>query len=552
MQRVCRIPRIDPIFRGGFTGMKRITHTMLLAGGLLPLLAGATFLSAQDTTPPSKIAPASFPRIATIDERFQSYNIEMVEVTGGRFWKPYASKSDLTFANAKPSSSNQPAGMDPGMYQYRKPIDLSNTRLRKLAAALGPAYLRVSGTWANTTYFHNSDDPAPIAPPKGFNGVLTRKQWKGVVDFSHAANAEIVTSFAISAGTRDITGAWTPEQAHQIAAYTQSIGGRIAAAEFFNEPNIAAMGGAPRGYDAAAYGRDVAVFQAFARKELPDMLFLGPGSAGEGTRMIPASMSMLSSEALLTATGPVFDAVSYHSYGGVSSRCAAFGAEATTSASAALSDEWLARPEKIETFYAGLRDHFEPGKPLWLTETAQTACGGDRWASTFLDSFRYLNQLGTLAKRGVQVHMHNTLAACDYGLLDETTYQPRPNYWAALLWHQLMGASVLDPGVSPATSLHIYAQCLRNHPGGVSILVINADTTQKQWLEFQGKSERYTLTAQNLQDTNVQLNGTVLKLGNEDALPELKGITTRSGIVEFTPASITFLALPKAHNAICQ
>ena len=39
------------------------------------------------------IAPARMARVATIDARFQSYNIEMVEVTGGRFWKPYASSA---------------------------------------------------------------------------------------------------------------------------------------------------------------------------------------------------------------------------------------------------------------------------------------------------------------------------------------------------------------------------------------------------------------------------------------------------------------------------
>ena len=42
--------------------------------------------------------------------------------------------------------------MNPDLYEYRPPIDLTNARLRKLAAALGPAYVRVSGTWANTTY----------------------------------------------------------------------------------------------------------------------------------------------------------------------------------------------------------------------------------------------------------------------------------------------------------------------------------------------------------------------------------------------------------------
>jgi hypothetical protein len=38
---------------------------------------------------PGRIDPASMRRIGTVDERFQSYNIEMVEVIGGRFWKPY-------------------------------------------------------------------------------------------------------------------------------------------------------------------------------------------------------------------------------------------------------------------------------------------------------------------------------------------------------------------------------------------------------------------------------------------------------------------------------
>jgi heparanase 1 len=29
------------------------------------------------------------PRVGTVDERHQSFNIEMVEVTGGRFWAAY-------------------------------------------------------------------------------------------------------------------------------------------------------------------------------------------------------------------------------------------------------------------------------------------------------------------------------------------------------------------------------------------------------------------------------------------------------------------------------
>jgi hypothetical protein len=189
---------------------------------------------------------------------------------------------------------------------------------------------------------------------------------------------------------------------------------------------------------------------------------------------------------------------------------------------------------------------------MWLTETAQTACGGDRWASTFLDSFRYLNQLGSLAKLGVQAHMHNTLASSDYGLLDEKTYEPRPNYWAALLWAKLMGSTVLDAGPSPATSLHLYAQCMKGTPGGVTLLAINADKTAPQTLSIPKGAERYTLTSADLMSQTVQLNGAELKLGSGDALPRIKGEATKAGDVSFAPTSITFVAFPKAGNESCK
>lgn len=495
---------------------------------------------------PKPMNPSAMPKIGSVDERYQSYNIEMVEVTGGRFWKPYASK-----AAAAAPSGNQPTGMDPSLYEYRAPIDLANPRLRRLAAALGPAYLRVSGTWANTTFFQDSAGPMPATPPQGFKAVLTREQWKGVIDFSRATNSELVTSFSIGPGTRDKDGVWTPDQARQILAYTKSIGGSIAAAEFMNEPNFATMGGAPKGYDAAAYGRDFKVFHDFAKQDAPGMVILGPGGVGEGTSLVPAGMQILSSASLLTAAGPGIDVFSYHSYGGVSSRCGAAGQSATTTADAALSAEWLSRPASIEEFYAAIRDKYVPGKAIWLTETAQTACGGDRWAATFLDSFRYLNQLGLLAKLGVRVHMHNTLAASDYGLLDEKTYEPRPNYWSALLWRKLMGTTVLDPGASPASSLHLYAQCLRDHPGGVALLAINADRTSTQSVEVPDPSERYTMTAPDLMGKVVALNDTDLQLGADDSLPQLTGVETAKGAVTFAPLSITFLAMPWAHNASC-
>jgi hypothetical protein len=490
------------------------------------------------------------PRVGTVDERFQSYNIEAVEVTGGRFWKPYGS-AGASNAGAQPAANTSP-GMDPSLYEYRAPIDLSNPRLRKLAAALGPAYVRVSGTWMNSTYFQDSDDPVPPKPPAGFNSVLTREEWKGVIDFARAVNARIVTSFAVSPGTRDAAGVWTPKVAQAWMAYTKSARGSIAAAEFMNEPTFAEVGGAPKGYDAQAFARDFVVFQGWAKANLPEMRILGPGGVGEGTPLAPPFMHLLTSEAILKATGPVFEIFSYHSYGAVSGRCAAMGTAMGTSKEAALSVDWLSRGASAEAFYAALRDRYEPGKPMWNSETGQAACGGDRWASTFLDTFRYLNQLGSLARLGVQVQMHNTLNASDYGLLDEKTLEPRPDYWAALLWRRLMGTTVLDPGPSRSANLHLYAHCLRNQTGGVALLAINADKDAEQTLHLPLGAERYTLTAANLTDSTVDLNGKRLELGPGDALPVLRGAAVHSETVTLAPASITFLAFNRAGNAGCK
>ncbi len=229
-------------------------------------------------------------------------------------------------------------------------------------------------------------------------------------------NGELVTSFATSVGTRNAEGVWSPEEASAWFAYTKSVGGRIAAAEFMNEPTYAAMGGAPKGYNAADYGRDIAVFGPWLKQNSPGTIFLGPGSVGEGPFAI-AMGGMLSSEHLLRATGPVFDVFSYHLYAAASERCASMGEKVQTTAAAALSEEWLSRPGKINEYYTSLRDRFESGKPLWITETADAACGGNPWASTFLDTFRYLIEHASLARRGVKVIMHNTLASSDYGLL---------------------------------------------------------------------------------------------------------------------------------------
>ena len=349
----------------------------------------------------------------------------------------------------------------------------------------------------------------PATPPGGFRAVLSRERWKGVIDFAHAASAEIVTSMATSPGVRDAAGRWQSDQARRLFAYTRSVGGRIAAAEFMNEPTLAAMGGAPEGYDAAAYGRDFKAFVAFIRASEPDVMVLGPGSIGEtNSHAVQRRFHQLRGTCLQhpAPASTLFPIIT-------TARLATMlGIPGQTTPEAALSEAWLASTDKTLAYLP-----IAQGRVCtWQADVARPKPPRQLAAAipglpTFLDTFRYLDQLGRLAKAGVQMVAHNTLAASDYGLLDEKTLRPRPNYWAALLWRRLMGTIVLDAGVHQG--MHLYAHCRRGARRAVTLLAINTDRTTAATLRLPVASERYTLSADDLQSAEVKLNGTALELG---------------------------------------
>jgi heparanase 1 len=118
------------------------THPSLVLVGVVAVATAAVILDSPDrVVAQAPVTCSRLPRIATVDERFQSYKVEMAEVIGGDFWKPY-DRGKPTTANsvvhrASPSTSGAPpqqVGQDPTMFRARPPINLSNPRPRKLAA----------------------------------------------------------------------------------------------------------------------------------------------------------------------------------------------------------------------------------------------------------------------------------------------------------------------------------------------------------------------------------------------------------------------------------
>lgn len=462
--------------------------------------------------------------IGKVDERYQSFNIEMCEIIGGDFWIPY----NLIDSVRKTTNKK---GIDALKWKI-EPINLYEKKLRNLATALGPTYVRVSGTWANALYFQNNDEPKLTTVPKGFKNILTRQQWKGVVDFCKAVDGKLVSSFPISDGMRDEKGVWQPNQVKSILDYTKQIGGEISAAEFFNEPSHASHGDAPKGYNGENFASEFALFKDFISKDSPNMKIIGPGSTAEN--ILPSGLDLSVDKLLSPTPKPSFEVFSYHYYGTVSKRCA--GGQKPENA---LNAEWLSRTEKCLDFYEKARDKYVPNAPIWVTETAESACGGNPWAAQYLDSFRYVEQLGRLAKRGVQVVMHNTLARSEYALLDHDTHNPRPNYWAALLWNKLMGTEVYN-ALSVESGVDVFVHNLKGKKKGKTVLIVNTNDKASSMI-IPSSAKQFTLTAEELLTKKVKLNGEELRLNN-DELPTISGRSIKKGNIELPAHSIMFLA----------
>src|SRR5574340_790138 len=105
--------------------MPRLMRPAELGAILAALSLGAVSAHAQAPRAASvAVTPRTMPRIATVDPRYESYNVEIAEIIGGSFWKPYTPAS-IAALKAKvgapppagPVMGN--VGQDTSMYQRR-------------------------------------------------------------------------------------------------------------------------------------------------------------------------------------------------------------------------------------------------------------------------------------------------------------------------------------------------------------------------------------------------------------------------------------------------
>lgn len=489
--------------------------------------------------------------IRTVNDKLMSYNVEFTEVTGGTFWKEYTPEQ-IAGTEKFGVGGKDIQSAHASLMQVYPPIDLYNEKLRKLASEFGPVWVRVSGTWATKTYY---DFEGTGVTPEGYQNRLTKEQWIGVLDFVKAIGAKLLISVANCEGLHKASEPWNPSQAEKIFALSKEYGVAIDAVEFTNEPNMLDITGFPTGYTAADFARDQDIFHKWVRENYPGTLIVGPCSTvstigdtekegnSKGTGGIAeVSGNVATTDELMEGTTEPLDVYSYHYYNGVSERLEMLMPLAHWDADKVLTEQYLAVAPSCAKDNTPSRDKHCPGGEMWVTESGDAGGGGDTWASTYVDVFRTLNELGTFATITDGVIFHNTLASSDYGFLKHGTFEPRPNYFAVLLWNRIMGTTVYNTEEEIREGAHVFAHSRKDGKDGVAYLVINNSETETTTVELPKSAEVYKLTADTLRATTMRLNGKELVLGANNELPDMSP-AVMEGTLTLEPATMAFVVM---------
>ncbi|XP_061656653.1 heparanase isoform X2 [Syngnathoides biaculeatus] len=207
-----------------------------------------------------------------------------------------------------------------------------------------------------------------------------------------------------------------------------------------------------------------------------------------------------------------------------------------------------------------------PGKPVWLGETSSAYGGGAAGLSdTFAAGFMWLDKLGVAAKGGVSVVMRQVLVGSGaYHLLDERL-DPLPDFWLTLIHKRVVGRGVLSASAFSARTrsgrVRLYLHCAAApRRGAVTLVAINlderpADVGVPRRLAS-GDVDAFVLRSDRrgragLLSRRVTLNGVVVEMSGS-TLPQLVGRRTpASGGLALPAYSLGFFVFTDARRRAC-
>ena len=472
--------------------------------------------------------------IAQVSPNYLSFSIDASQVTGGKWWNPSAQ------------------GKEMGSGTVHAPLyDFNRPHLDLLTAALSPAYLRIGGSESDKVYYDlQASGVTPPAPPKGYQSVLTRAEWDALNAFAKRNHLDVVFTLNAGPGTRQTGPAWNSTNAQELITYAKQQNQPIKAWELGNELNIFwFVHGFPAQVSTGQYHQDLQAARDLIAQQMPDARLGGQGSAIWPVLGEPLSVFYGFLPGYLKESGSLVDQISWHYYPQQSRR--------GPIASRRASPSRLLDPKNLDE--AGVwadrmrvwRDAYAPGKPIWLGETGNAQFGGEPGLSdVYLGGLWWLDELGLVAKKGTSVVVRQTLSGSNYGMIDDTTLDPRPDYWNSLLWKHLMGQQVYDVRVSGTNSLKLraYAQSAPSADGWITLLLVNIDPERDAAIQLHGAGTRparvYAVTSPDIFGQVVRINGKDVQIGADGALPDLTAMAqsiSLDGPLTLHPLSYTFV-----------
>ncbi|CAI9767685.1 unnamed protein product [Fraxinus pennsylvanica] len=471
-------------------------------------------------------------------------------------------------------------------------LDLSHPFLANAIQAFKNLRLRLGGSLQDQVLYEVGNLKTPckqFGKDKsglfGFSmGCLHMKRWDELNNLFKMTGAVVTFGLNALRGRHHVRrgswkGDWDSSNAHDFINYTISKGYRIDSWEFGNELSGKGIGAS---VGVEQYGKDLvhlnSIIDELYTNFQPKPALLAPGGFYDKSWF----------EQLLEVSGPrVVNALTHHIYN--------LGpGNDHNLINKILDPDHL---NKISATFRNLSLSIQMNGPwasAWVGESGGAYnSGGPHVSDTFVDSFWYLDQLGMAAKYDTKVYCRQTLIGGNYGLLNASTFIPNPDYYSALLWHQLMGKGVLDVLSHGSPYLRTYAHCSKER-AGVTLLLINLsnqttfnvdvkctsntelhlkesiDTRKKSfthslkrsisWVGDKASEERFfreeyhlTPEAENLQSTTMLLNGQALQLTERGDVPSLSPVRRDiNSPINIAPLSIKFIVFPNFNTPGCK
>ncbi|XP_029371479.1 heparanase isoform X2 [Echeneis naucrates] len=464
---------------------------------------------------------------------------------------------------------------------------LSSPKIRTLAGALSPAFLRFGGTRQDFMVF----SPQSSLQDSRFSAVAScedldlppglekhlKEDWtlqqvvllqedlqrkyrrlkftESTVDLLHAfANCSgLDLIFGLNALLRSADHSWNSSNANVLLRYCESRNYRMSW-ELGNEPNSFEKKAGVR-VDGYQLGLD---FTRLREMMSQSKLYRDAGLYGPDVGQ-PHGHRIDIMQGFLKSGADAIDAFTWHHY-------YVNGRDTTL--------EDFLDPDILDSLTLKTRDVLEkvdlvsPGKAVWLGETSSAYGGGAVGLSdTFVAGFMWLDKLGLGARLGLDVVMRQVLVGSGSYHLVDNNLDPLPDYWLSLLYKQLVGPEVLRVETRSGSNrrVRLYLHCShtqRYRPGSVTLVSMNLSGRSVRIsipvLVSSSSVDVFVLQSdapgkEGLCSRSVKLNGELLNMVDDKTLPDLRGARLPPGQhLELPAFSLAFFVFTDARATACQ